>query len=100
MEFYSQQVDSDKFDIPVIPVPVGNGLQLSLSHWTGEPVDLDLDVSTDGGATWTYGGGGKGVISAEGGVTFHFTYKEHPTHIRGSFRSDGSVTATVKVAVG
>lgn len=99
-EFYSQDVSSDEFYIPATPVPSGNGLHLSVSHWAGDPLDIDLDVSIDGGSSWVYGGGGNGVVSAEGGVIFHFTYKDHPTHIRGSFRSDGSVSATVKVAVG
>lgn len=100
-EFYSQDVSSDKFEIPKTEVPGGNHLlELSLSHWQGDPVDVDLEVSADGGSNWFYGGGGKGIVSAEAGIAFHFTYKDHPTHIRGSFRSDSGITATIKVSAG
>jgi hypothetical protein len=99
-EFHTQEVSSDKFEVPATPVPGGNNsLELSLSHWVGEPLDIDLEVSVDGGVTWAYGGGGKGVVSSENGIRFSFTYPIHPTHVRGSFRSDQIVTSLLKMTV-
>jgi hypothetical protein len=100
-EFYSSEVSASQFSIPETPVPDGGtALQLSLSHWLGGNLDVDLDVSYDGGATWMYGGGGKGAISAEAGIEFNFTYQIPPTHVRGSFTSDQLVNSTVRLSVG
>lgn len=100
--FYSSEVSSN-FQIPETAIPAGvggNALELSLSHWGGSPVDIDLDISCDGGSTWTYGGGGKGVNSTEGGIVFHFTYQVPPTHVRGSLTSESPVAANMTISAG
>lgn len=96
-EFYSSDVESSQFNIPETSVPGGNAVKLTLSHWLGGTLDLDIDVSYDGGVSWMYGGGGKGAYSAEAGIEFNFTYQLPPTHIRGSFMSDQPVSSTVKL---
>lgn len=100
-EFLSTVIESDQFELPITSIPSGcDKLLLSVSHWEGEPMDLDLQVSYDGGETWVYGGGGKGVISSGDGNMFHFSYHKPPTHIKGMFRSDGKMTSMVSIAAG
>jgi hypothetical protein len=100
-EIGSYDVSANSFRIPETPVPEGeNSLKMTMSHWTGGSLDLDLEVSYDGGANWMYGGGAKGAISAEPGIEFHFTYQIPPTHVRGYFSSDQDVSSTLKFLAG
>lgn len=101
-EVLSYDISSRQFSLPetALPADGGNLLKMTLSHWVGGDLDMDMEVSYDGGATWAYGGGAKGAVSAEAGIEFHFTYQLPPTHVRGSFSSDHDINSTVKILAG
>ena len=89
------------FVIPSTPLPGdSNKVKVVLTHWIGGTLDIDLEASYDGGATWEYGGGCRGAISAEPSIEFHFTYRSNPTNIRGSFSSDELVSTNIRVISG
>lgn len=78
-----------------------NALKISVSHWeNGGLLDMDLDVSYDGGQTWLYGGGCKGAVSDPSGIEFHLTYQQNPTHVKGRFSSEKEVLANLTVTAG
>lgn len=101
-EVLSYEASSRQFSLPetAMPEDSGNLLKMTMTHWLGGTLDMDLEVSYDGGANWMYGGGAKGAVSSEAGIEFHFTYQKSPTHIRGTFSSDQDVNSTLKLLAG
>lgn len=92
--------DSSLHKTGVLPLSGGNKITIHFSHWVGDVLDMDLEVSYDGGNTWVYGGGCLGARSEENGIEFHFTYPGDPTHLQGSFRSEKGITSTVRIFSG
>lgn len=100
-QVYLSEVSGSSFSVPMTPMPGDtNLLKVSLSGWGGEPVDMDLEVSYDGGSTWLYGGGCKGAVSHDAGIEFHMSYQLNPTHVRGFFSSQTAVNSTVTFLAG
>lgn len=100
-EIYAADISGPDFLTDVVEMPGNtNALKVTLSHWDGATLDLDMRVSYDGGANWLYGGGCKGAISAEGGIEFHFTYGDIPTHVSGSLSSERPISSKIRFIAG
>lgn len=100
MQIVNTEVSSSNFTFQA-PMPGNTNLaRIVLSHWLGGTLDMDLEVSYDGGGSWEYGGGCKGAVSAEPSIEFHFTYRSNPTHIKGVFTSEDLVNSNLQVYAG
>jgi hypothetical protein len=99
-ELHTLNIDSSNHVFGKLPLSGGNEVHLQFSHWIGSPMDLDMEVSYDGGETWMYGGGCQGAVSAEDGIEFHFKYPGEPTHIKGSCRSEQNISSVAKIYSG
>jgi hypothetical protein len=93
-------VASTDFNFEVAAPGDTNVLRIALSSWEGAVLDMDIEVSYDGAKTWHYGGGCRGAQSTEPGIEFRLSYKENPTHVRGTFSSENHVASHLKVFAG
>lgn len=102
-EIFCNRTASNRFDVPVIPLTQGSSiLKVAFTNWCEEvSLDIDLEVSYDGGETWMYGGGCKGAMKDpnKDGVELILSYQKEPSHIKGSVSSMNDITSLLRINV-
>lgn len=99
MSFLFQElVSSKELSIQPIAVPAGvDKITVVIDEWSRGTVDLDIEVSYDGGKEWMYGGGCKGAVSASPSIEIHMKYGAPITNLRGRVYSDTDINSTVRI---
>lgn len=95
---FQQPAYSKELVIHPIAVPEDTSkVTVVVDAWGEHTLDMDLEVSYDGGSEWLYGGGFKGAVSASPSVQVHLQYNKPISHIRGVVSSDVEINSVVRI---